>query len=106
MLDNFSRYTVAYRFSTAMKASYVPDTLTTALEASALDNMKIAHRPRPMRDKGSSYVAGDLADWLEAKSMDHVRGAPLHPQAQGRIESWHQTLKSRPWVRPFCCNEK
>ena len=27
--------------------------------------------------------------------MDHVRGAPNHPQAQGKIERWHQTLKNR-----------
>ena len=27
--------------------------------------------------------------------MDHVRGAPLHPQTQGKIERWHQTLKTR-----------
>ena len=27
--------------------------------------------------------------------MGHVRGAPYHPQTQGRIERWHQTLKNR-----------
>jgi Integrase core domain len=27
--------------------------------------------------------------------MNHVRGAPLHPQTQGKIECWHQTLKNR-----------
>jgi RNA-directed DNA polymerase len=27
--------------------------------------------------------------------MQHVRGAPYHPQTQGKIERWHQTLKSR-----------
>jgi RNA-directed DNA polymerase len=27
--------------------------------------------------------------------MSHVRGAPLHPQTQGKIERWHQTLKNR-----------
>ena len=27
--------------------------------------------------------------------MDHVRGAPNHPQTQGKIERWHQTLKNR-----------
>jgi RNA-directed DNA polymerase len=40
-------------------------------------------------------VAGDLAKWLEDKGMEHVRGAPYHPQTQGKIERWHQTLKSR-----------
>ncbi|MBG05034.1 MAG: hypothetical protein CMM59_13275 [Rhodospirillaceae bacterium] len=27
--------------------------------------------------------------------MDHVRCAPYHPQTQGKIERWHQTLKNR-----------
>ena len=27
--------------------------------------------------------------------MHHVRGAPSHPQTQGKIERWHQTLKNR-----------
>jgi len=27
--------------------------------------------------------------------MDHVRGAPNHPQTQGKIERWYQTLKNR-----------
>ena len=40
-------------------------------------------------------MAGELADYLEVKSMDHVRGAPHHPQTQGKIERWHQTMKNR-----------
>ena len=44
------------------------------------------------QDNGSSYVAGDLARWLQDKGMEHVRGAPYHPQTQGKIERWHQTL--------------
>jgi transposase InsO family protein len=27
--------------------------------------------------------------------MSHVRGAPMQPQTQGKIERWHQTLKNR-----------
>jgi putative transposase len=27
--------------------------------------------------------------------MTHVRGVPCHPQTQGKIERWHQTLKNR-----------
>jgi putative transposase len=46
-------------------------------------------------DNGSSYIAGDLAEWLDEQGMDHVRGAPNHPQTQGKIERWHQTLKNR-----------
>jgi putative transposase len=28
-----------------------------------------------------------------------VRGAPYHPQTQGKIERWHQTLKNRVSLR-------
>jgi RNA-directed DNA polymerase len=28
-------------------------------------------------------------------AIEHVRGAPHHPQTQGKIERWHQTLKNR-----------
>jgi transposase InsO family protein len=27
--------------------------------------------------------------------MEHTRGSPSHPQTQGKIERWHQTLKNR-----------
>ena len=27
--------------------------------------------------------------------MEYVRGAPMHPQTQDKIERWHQTLKNR-----------
>ena len=27
--------------------------------------------------------------------MEHVRGAPYHPQTQGKIERWHQTMRNR-----------
>jgi len=40
------------------------------------------HKPRLLSDNGSSYVSGDLAMWLEDQQMDHVRGAPYHPQTR------------------------
>ena len=95
VLDDFSRYIVAWKLCATMKAGDVTDTLTMALQASGLDGMKVVHRPRLLSDNGSSYIAGDLAEWLHDQGMGHVRGAPLHPQTQGKIERWHQTLKNR-----------
>jgi putative transposase len=57
--------------------------------------MTVVNRPRLLSDNGSSYVASDLADWLDKQNIEHVRGAPYHPQTQGKIERWHQTLKNR-----------
>jgi transposase InsO family protein len=41
------------------------------------------------------HAADNLARWLEGKDMQHMHGAPYHPQTQGKIERWHQTLKNR-----------
>lgn len=95
ILDDHSRYIVAWKLCTTMRAEEVTDTLTLTLEASGSDQVDVAHRPRPLSDNGPSYIAGDLAEWLEDKGMDQVRGAPNHPQTQRKIERWHQTLKNR-----------
>jgi RNA-directed DNA polymerase len=94
VLDDFSRYIVAWKLCATMCASDVMATLDLALAAAELDHITVLHRPRLLSDNGSSYVAGDLAEWLDNKGMEHVRGAPYHPQTQGKIERWHQTLKN------------
>ena len=95
ILDDFSRYIIAWKLCTTMKAEDVTDTLNLALAASGCDQARVVHKPRLLSDNGSSYVSADLAEWLDDNGMDHVRGAPRHPQTQGKIERWHQTLKSR-----------
>jgi len=95
IMDDFSRYVIAWKLCTTMRSDDVTDTLNLALKASGCDRAEVVHKPRLLSDNGSSYISGDLAEWLEDQKMDHVRGAPHHPQTQGKIERWHQTLKNR-----------
>jgi putative transposase len=95
ILDDYSRYIIASKLCTTMKAEDVTDTLEMALTASGCDQAHVRHKPRLLSDNGSSYISGDLAEWLDQQRMAHVRGAPYHPQTQGKIERWHQTLKNR-----------
>lgn len=95
ILDDYSRYIIAWKLCTTMKTEDVTDTLDLALQASGCNQAAVLHKPRLLSDNGSSYVSGELADWLEDQKMDHIRGAPYHPQTQGKIERWHQTLKNR-----------
>lgn len=92
-LDNYSRYIIAWKLCTTMKASDVTDTLELTLQASGCDQVNVRHRPRLFSDNGASYIASELAKWLDDKGMDHVRGAPNHPQTQGKIAS--QRCKQR-----------
>lgn len=95
VLDDFSRYVIAWKLCTTMAASDVTETLDLALAASGCTQARVRHRPRLLSDNGPCYIAGELAQWLDKQAIDHVRGAPCHPQTQGKIERWHQTLKNR-----------
>ena len=94
-MDDYSRYIVAWKLCVTMKAQDVTDTLDLALAKNGLDQVNVGHRPRLLSDNGASYISGDLAEWLDNKKIEHIRGAPYHPQTQGKIERWHQTLKNR-----------
>ena len=95
ILDDFSRFIIAWKLCTTMKADDVKETLNLALQASGLDEAPPNKRPRLLSDNGPSYISTELAEWLDDQDIDHVRGAPSHPQTQGKIERWHQTLKNR-----------
>lgn len=79
----YSRYIIAWKLCTTMKTEDVTDTLDLALQASGCDQATVLHKPRLLSDNGSSYISGELADWLEDQKMDHVRGTPYHPQDAG-----------------------
>ena len=95
VLDDFSRYIITWKLCSSMAASDVTDTLEMALAASGCAHARVRPRPRLLSDNGPCYIAGELAEWLANNAMDHIRGAPCHPQTQGKIERWHQTLKNR-----------
>jgi putative transposase len=76
VLDDFSRYILAWKLCTTMAATDVSDTLQMALQASGLDQANVLHRPRLLSDNGPSYVASELGDWLKDNGIRHVRGRP------------------------------
>ncbi len=95
VLDDFSRYIIAWKLCTTMCTGDVTETLDLARAASGCASATVRHQPRLLSDNGPCYIAGKLAEYIKANAMSHVRGAPFHPQTQGKIERWHQTLKNR-----------
>ncbi len=84
VLDDLSRYILAWKLCTTMAASDVTDTLEVALQASGLDQVAPERRPRLLSDNGPSYIASDLSQWLDEQGMRHTRGKPYHPMTQGK----------------------
>src|SRR5437879_1539786 len=95
VLDDFSRYILAWKLCTTMTASDVSDTLTIALRSSGLERVRVRHRPRLLSDNGPSYLSAQLGSWLQQHGMTHTRGKPYHPMTQGKIERYHRSLKNQ-----------
>ena len=86
VLDDFSRYIIAWKLTTGMSHTDVQDTLDLALAATEVTQVAVQHRPRLLSDNGSAYISADLAEYLAPYHIQHIHGAPYHPQTQGKIE--------------------
>jgi putative transposase len=53
VLDDFSRFIVAWKLCATMRADYVTATLDLALADSGLDHLTVVHRPRLLSDNGA-----------------------------------------------------
>lgn len=95
VLDDYSRYIIAWRLCTSMGTSDVSDTLDDALVFTGLDEVKVKHKPRLLSDNGPCYISAQLSEYLKDNNMEHTRGRPYHPQTQGKIERWHRTMKNQ-----------
>ena len=92
ILDDYSRYIIHWELCSSMKAEDVKRTVKTAIEKAKL---KAKQKPKLLSDNGPCYVSSELKDYLKnTQKMEHVRGKPLHPQTQGKIERYHRTMKN------------
>ena len=94
VLDDYSRYIIAWKLFQTMAASDVQETLDLALEATGVSQVQVQHRPRLLSDNGPCYVSHELKDYLRAQGLEHTRGAPYHPMTQGKVERYHRSMKN------------
>ena len=93
VLDGYSRYIVHWEIRESMREADVETTLQRARETYP------QARPRIISDNGPQFVARDFKTFIRLCGMTHVRTSPFYPQGNGKIESWHKTLK-RECIRP------
>ena len=94
VLDDYSRYILAWKLGTTMKAVDVTETLDLARAHTGVDQVRVAHQPRLLSDNGPCYLSGELATYLATHGLTHTRGKPYHPMTQGKIERYHRSMKN------------
>ncbi len=87
VLDGYSRFIVHSELRVHMEEFDVEVVLQRAFEKYP------AARPRIISDNGGQFIAKDFKRFLGDKELTHVRTSVRYPQSNGKIESFHKTIK-------------
>jgi len=93
LLDGYSRSVVHWEIRESMTEAEVEIILQRAKEKFP------EARPRIISDNGPQFIARDFKEFIRISGMTHVKTSPYYPQSNGKIERWHQSLKSE-CIRP------
>lgn len=91
IMDDYSRYIISWELCKNMESADAMRSVEDALQKTSLQE---SNRPRLLSDNGSCYISNEFNTFISNKQMGHVRGAPYHPQTQGKIERYHRSMKN------------
>jgi putative transposase len=91
VLDDYSRYIIAWELRPNMTAEDVMPSIQRALQISGLSKNTA---PKLLSDNGPCYISTELKSFLKKEGIKPINGKPCHPQTQGKIERYHRTMKN------------
>ena len=104
ILDDFSRKILAWALCTSMTAEDFSIVVEKAVEAAGLAKAPEVTMPRLVSDRGPALISSAFEEYLQTRNIHHILASPYHPQTNGKIERYHQTLKTPlrlvPWDMP------
>jgi transposase InsO family protein len=86
---------LAWELKTDMTSASISEVVEQAVEWTGMKSVPVQDRTRLVSDNGSSYLSHAFEDHLRMLEIRHIRSAPHHPQTNGKIERFHETLKAR-----------
>ena len=93
VMDDFSRYILAWQLKRDMRADSLIDVVQQAIDATGMDKVTVKDRTSLLSDNGVGYVSRAFEDYLRLVGMKHILASPFHPQTNGKVERYQQTLK-------------
>jgi putative transposase len=95
VLDDYSRFILAWDLKGDMTAQSISEVVQQAVEWTGMARVPAEDRTRLLTDRGPGFLARALEDYLRMLEMRHIYCSPYHPQTNGKLERFHETLKAR-----------
>ena len=93
VMDDYSRFIIAHRLKRDMTSYSFIEVVQEAVDRTGMDQVPVTDRTRLLSDNGPGCVSRAFRDYLGMVGMRHIPAAPFHPQTNGKLERYHQTLK-------------
>jgi len=95
VLDDYSRFILAWDLKPDMTAQSISEVVQQAVEWTGMEQVPVEDRTRFLSDCGPGFLARALEDYLRMLEIRHIYCSPYHPQTNGKLERFHETLKAR-----------
>jgi putative transposase len=95
VLDDFSRFVLASEVKADMTSGSISEVVEQAITFTGMRQVPVEDRTKLLSDRGSGYLARAFEEYLEMLGIRHIYCAPHHPQTNGKIERFHETLRAR-----------
>ncbi|MEK7233549.1 MAG: hypothetical protein AAB268_07020 [Elusimicrobiota bacterium] len=90
LVDDYSRKLLALPLKPDETSYSISDVMEEALGNARREGHNPSTRPKMLSDNGPGFIGQILADYLKARGIGHIFGAPYHPQMQGKVERFNR----------------
>jgi transposase InsO family protein len=93
VMDDYSRFILSWKLQKDMSANSLIEVIQEAVDATGMTEVPVEDRTRLLSDNGAGYVCRAFRDYLHLVGIRHILAAPFHPQTNGKVERYHQSIK-------------
>jgi transposase InsO family protein len=93
VMDDYSRFILSWKLQKDMSANSLIEVIQEAVDITGMTDVPVDDRTRLLSDNGAGYVSRAFRDYLHLVGIRHILAAPYHPQTNGKLERYHQSIK-------------